>query len=114
MTTIPTINVYITEPLPPPVIEALEGTKWLAEHDAAIREGIAAAIEADMDMPVLPARSVARRGAFIARHWVPDDDGANPYRDSQPEPPELFPGTHAVLDDLTIRAALDTAEDGAS
>lgn len=44
-------------------------------------------------------------GARWMENGGPDDDDVNPYRDSQQEPPEIFPGTHAALDDLTVRAA---------
>ena len=66
---IPTPGLTITEPMPPSLIEAIEGTAWLAEHDTAIREGIAAAIEADIlsDPSTANERRRARRDAFIAR-----------------------------------------------
>ena len=79
MTTISTMNVYITEPMPRPVTEAIEGTVWLAEHDAAIREGIAVAIKGYRDQYV-PVGSGAwldfTRCASIAHSWKPAEGGA--------------------------------------
>ena len=71
-------KLTITEPMPPSMIEAIEGTVWLAEHDAAIRRGIATAIEADIlsDPSTANERSVARRDAFLARNWEPAEGDA--------------------------------------
>ena len=41
----PEPNYAITEPMPLSLIESIEGTVWLSEHDAAIRGGIAATIK---------------------------------------------------------------------
>ena len=76
---IQTPNISITEPMPPSLIEAIEGTVWLAEHDAAIREGIATAIKGYRDQFVLVGSGAwldFTRCADIARDWVPAEDGA--------------------------------------